>query len=372
MKNTIENYFSIKDAINCEIHGDKVFIIANERLNYNKHIGRYYTVFSSFNCFLKLRDQYPNCHEILIDHKNNIPDNMGRLVFDFDIKKTENIPEDFKIQIENIIVDVVERYFRNVDSNKLEFIWSSSKNPNKFSKHLTVKNLYFDDWISLSKTFYRLFCIVWDETFSWIKSQKLIDFQIVRKRASLRMVNSSKINGYPLIFDNQNHTLVDSLIRIYQEKIKEKEQLVTNNNIIDSVFSNVLGYEEPDEDTAIPINISSSIRPIEKPLYDVKIYDMAFNIYQEINPGVFKMGKINGNILSLIRKTPSKCILSGRLHEHENAFIKIKKDGAQYSIRFGCNRFCSKTREICIGSITTENLMVMINTDLKISGKSKK
>lgn len=220
MSNTIEKYdkfvtnikyFSIEDAIKAPINSRTVFIIANERITKTGHIGRYYTIFPTFKEFLKNREKYKHCHEILVDHNNNKPNPSGRLVFDFDIKTNDEenslkneivVPKNFKKQIENIIIDVIESYFNGVDVNKIEFIWSTSQNPKKISKHLTVKNLYFDDWINMSKIFYQLFCILWDNTYLWIKSDKLIDFQIVRNRGSLRMVGSSKIGGNPLIFDN--------------------------------------------------------------------------------------------------------------------------------------------------------------------------
>ena len=82
---------------------------------------------------------------------------------------------------------------------------------------------------------------MWDEKYLWIKSIKLIDFQIVRNRGSLRMVGSTKIsNGYPLIFDNEKHKLTDSLIKIYFKDRRDEEQLITSHNINPHVFENIL------------------------------------------------------------------------------------------------------------------------------------
>jgi hypothetical protein len=378
---TAIKYFSIKDALKAPILSKTVFIIANERVTKSEHIGRYYTVFPTFKEFLKNREKYKHCHEILVDHNNNKPNPAGRLVFDFDIKTINNkkdspkdgfiIPKKFKIQIENTIIEVIEKYFNDINIDCLEFIWSTSQNPKKFSKHLTVKNLYFDNWINMSKIFYQLFCIVWDETYLWIKSSKLIDFQIVRNRGSLRMIGSTKIGGYPLTFDNENHKLTDSLIRIYLKKQKEDEQMVTKDNINKSVFENVL-CDDISETSEQFITINFQPKKTEKPAHDKEIYIKAYEIYNIISPGVFKMGKINGEVLSLIRIKANKCLMSGKIHEQENAFLIINRKEYEYSVNFGCYRFCYIKKTVFIGSISIDNLIVMINPNFEPPSKSRK
>ena len=371
----IVKYFSMADALKAPINSKTVFVIANERNTKSGHIGRYYTIFSTFKDFLANRKNYPHCHEVLVDHENNKLNLAGRLVFDFDIKlgdETDDnamkIPTKFKLMVENTVVAVVEKYFHDVDTGKFEFIWSSSENPKKVSKHLTVKNLYFDNWINMSRTFYQLFCIIWDESYLWINSSKLIDFQIVRNRASLRMVGSNKIGGYPLILDNKSHKLTDSLIRIYFRNQRLVEQLVTKDNIIESVFNYVLNEPESESERGIIINFNP--RNIEKPAYDQAIYNKAYELYNTIHPGIFKAGKINGALMSMIRIKPNKCLMSGKLHEQENAFLIINKDKDTYLIRFGCYRFCHKKKTIYIGSLTIDNLVIMIEPNLE--PKSKK
>lgn len=374
-------YFTIEDILKAPVNTKTAFIIANERITSKGHVGRYYTIFPAFQEFLNNRNKYKHCHELLVDHKHNKPDLSGRLVFDFDIKtsclQNDNIiPTKFKDQIEDIVVAVVEKYFVDVDTDKFEFIWSTSQNPKKFSKHLTVKNLCFDNWIYMSKTFYKLFCILWDEKYLWIKSCKLIDFQIVRNRASLRMVGSSKINGFPLIFDNEKHTLSDSLIRVYSEKDRKKEQIVTRKNIISYVFDCVI-YENTDDISAEQsFKIGCYPKKIERPVYDKIVYEKAYHIYNVIHPNVFKMGKINGRTVTLIRKKPYKCLMSGRLHESENAFIRIHQDNGLYVIEFGCFRYCYRKKTICIGSISIDNLIVMIHPNFgppaKATNKKRK
>ena len=371
-KNSIisQKYFNMNDAIKAPIKSNKIFIISNERIKKNGEIGRYFTVFPNFEIFLKNRKKYKNCHEILIDHINNIPDPMGRLVFDFDIKyhnDTENetlyIPKNFNDQVENIIIEVIERYFNNVDINSFQFIWSTSENPAKFSKHLTVKNLYFDDWIKMSKIFYKLFCIIWDDTYDWIRSDKLIDFQIVKNRASLRMVGSKKINGHFLNFDNKNHKLTDSLIRIYLSTEKNNEKIITYTNINKNVFKNILLDEDDTFNLSVKyhINIFNNKNKIENMVYEKNIYDKSYEVFNNISPNVFKMGKINGKILLLMRIKAGKCLMSGKIHHSENAYLIINKKDDFYSIRLGCFRNCYSKKTIYLGSITGKNLIVIYN-----------
>lgn len=370
-KITDTKYFTIKDSIRAPIKSKTAFIIANERTTKDGSIGRYFTVFPTFQNFLDNRDKYEHCHEILVDHIKNKSNLAGRLVFDFDIKN-EKIPKNFKDQIEDVVIEVVENFFNDVDINKLEFIWSTSQNPTKFSKHLTVKHLYFDNWINMSKIFYQLLCLIWDEKYFWIKSNKLIDFQIVRNNGSLRMVGSSKINGYPLIFDNPEHKLTDSLIRIYNQS--EIEQIITKENIDENVFTNILceTKSEPNENHPQDTRNNFCSNKIIEPLYVEQVYQKAYQIYNTINPGVFKMGKISGDRVSFIRIKPYKCLLSGKIHTQENSFCRITKDDEFYYVYFGCYRYCYNKKMILIGTVSTKNLLVFIDPNYEPLAKIKR
>ncbi|AFX92738.1 hypothetical protein CE11_00712 [Megavirus courdo11] len=79
-----------------------------------------------------------------------------------------------------------------------------------------------------------------------------------------------------------------------------------------------------------------------------------------LDPGNFKIGKINGNFLSLIRLKPNNCLLSGKKHEQENAFLHINKSETVYNVNFGCYRFCYKWKTTRIGSIDMENYKIFI------------
>lgn len=390
-----KTYFSLKEATDCNITTKTAYIIANERLKKNKEVGRSYTVFSSFKHFLRNRKKFPNCHEILVDHKNSKPNIAGRLVFDFDIKSSDkgtgsddrvDVPENFKKQIEKVVFDVIDEYFNNLDTELIQFVWSTSQNPKKLSKHLTVKNLYFEDWLKMSRIFYKLFCKCWDKKYYWINSRKLIDAQIVRRNASLRMVGSKKINGYPLTFDDSEYNLVDSLIRINTKKYIQDEQIVTMDNINEGVVEKLYPQNSNGKQ-----NISTRF-VFDKQFSDKNIYKKAFEMFDKINPKIFHLRKVENNKIYLIRKRANKCIISGKIHDSENGFITVKKvniddssinssvieqlkiksessdtstnDILRYDIYFCCYRYCSQTKYLYIGSLIGDELKELISEKL--------
>lgn len=350
-------YYSISDAIECDIETDhKPFIIAHERITTKGDIGREYIVFDSFMTFIDNRTDFPHAHELLADHYEYKSDLSGRLVFDFDIKN-KKIPNNFCEIVERNIKKVIMNYmhgniieesdeleynplFSNI--NDLEFVWSSCKNNNKFSKHLTVRNLLFENWKKHSKLFYKFFSVVWDNdpSNSWINSEDLIDFQIIRNHASLRMVGSKKINGNSLLLDNSNYDIQDSLIRIYRKKQRRGVIIVSDDN-----FSNDAIQElEESFDT-------NNTKTLKNNISDPDIFMKAFEIINELKPNIFSRGKISGSVMSLLRKHASDCLLSGKIHDSENAYIVIKELGDRYAINFGCYRNCHIKKTMKIGEI---------------------
>lgn len=358
MENKIK-FYKLEDAVNYETKKKTVFILANDYKKSNSDIGRFFYVFPSFSKFLQNRDKYPHCHEILVDHHGKKPDPRGRLVFDFDIEDKTIIPKRFKMQIEGIIIDVCDDYFENVDTNILEFVWSTSLNPNKFSKHLTVKNIYFDNWIELSKIFYSLFSKLWDKKYDWIHSSKICDHQIIRKKGTLRMVGSSKIDGSELILDNDEYELTDSLIRIYFKEDRKQEQLITSDNIKNGVFENVLEIDiEQYEKYKYP---NLMLEYNKERAYDVDVYENAYGIVNRLCPGIFKSGKITGRCMNLNRIKSARCLMSGKIHDAENAFLLIIVVGEYYVVKYGCYRYCHKIKVTEIGTIGIDDKISIIH-----------
>ncbi len=91
------------------------------------------------------------------------------------------------------------------------------------------------------------------------------------------------------------------------------------------------------------------------PIYPLKVYQTAFVLLDKIIPNVFKMGKINGIIMSLYRIKKHPCLISGRVHENENAYCIIHSDQTVYDIYFGCYRSCGKKMHY-VGTLTIDGL----------------
>lgn len=358
-------FYRLHDAIESKINSTNVFILSNEQIKKDGQVGRKYTVFPNFESFFKMRNKFKYCHEIIVDHKNNMPNIAGRLVFDFDIKYDNDVivPKNFKNQIEKCIIDTINTFYIDINTDILKFVWSSCENTHKLSKHLTVKNMCFETWIPMIKTFYHLFSLLWDKEYDWIKSNKLIDFQIARKNGSLRMIGSKKIGGNLLKFDNDIFSLMDSLIRIYSENDKLNEQIVTNNNINlvkqNKVFENI-----PEKSEHVNTKTAKIFDNITEPKYDIQIYNKAFQMCNIILPGIFKINKISGNKMDISRIKKHKCLMSDRVHDNENSFIMVQKVGLIYQVRFGCYRYCNpKYKTYHIGNISvTDNQIIFIDS----------
>jgi hypothetical protein len=360
--------YTIDDSINDRtIDSDQIFIISNECLNKKGKVSRYYTLFPSFKMFLRYRDNYPHCHEILIDHKNNEPNKAGRLAFDFDIPHINGksiVPKKFKKQVESIIYKVISKYFINVNADIIEFIWMSCPNEKKTSKHLICKNLCFDNWITLSKIFYKYFCKLWDKKYTWMNSALLVDEQIIKKNTSLRMVGSSKIGGNLLECDNDGYLLQDTLIRIYDETVWDSEQIITKDNLKKQIQNNTYDFDDMDlnykNKSTIRVDASNSTNSTNsKPEYNEIFYNLAYTLIKEKMPYLNK-GKISGKFMHLDRTKKGKCIISGKIHENENAYCVLRHHIGRYYIDFGCYRKCTSNDKnlIAIGAIDEKSFKV--------------
>src|SRR5690606_10745557 len=133
---------------------------------------------------------------------------------------------------------------------------------------------------------------------------------ILRNHASLRMVGSSKINGYPLIFDNPTHKLTDSLIRIYFKNRRLTEQTITINNLSSRAKKIIKKYDNNNDSDIHSQFLSTNKIIVRNNLsnyvfksksnditYSSEIYEAAFNLFNNLQPNIFKMGKIKGEFI---------------------------------------------------------------------------
>jgi hypothetical protein len=324
--------YNLEHAQKYNINSRNKFIISRECLQkyiengIEKYKEREFIVFKNVNSYLKHMNYFNHCHEVICKRdENNIIPLTGRLAFDFDIHVV--IPLTFKEDIEYLISSVVKKYYINIDPTKFKYIWMSSENKTKISKHLVVKNCFFyTDWVSQIKTFYKLMMkeISTDEKFKWITDVKnVIDIAWPKSVTYLRLPLNSKLEGNILKFDDENTEYSDGLVCIYDCETYLEEQKIK--------YCNQKEYEF----------LKDIKKKVSKDMSGTKS-DKIYDIFDKYNNGkngygLYTLGSIKGNMINLIRVEPGKCLISHKHHDKENAYLVVGEDGG---VRFFCRRQC--------------------------------
>lgn len=362
------------------------FVVAQELDNSENPEGpsRQFLVFNDLSHFLYLKDTYPNIHEI-IRCPNTVYDNdveyrddlcKGRLIFDFDLEKPLStikvadmnnpntfVPYNFTYLLEDIIKETFNRYY-NIDLDKLEFGWQYSPNPTKFSMHLIVRHAYFSEyWVQQINTFYSLFKFVAaDMDLSYL--MEAVDWQIARRNGTFRMIGSAKINGGALklisyrkrgqeVLQRKSADQVDPeklLCGIYNYKTLRKEQHITLDKINYLRIKATLDKgNNPELEKKINKHLNIDHLRKEKNSFHEEgeenkgqkelenNYENSISIFEQFNDGSYKIKSCRGNFISLQRLKASECPVSGEVHEHENPFLIMSKNGL---LIFRCRRGC--------------------------------
>lgn len=262
-------------------------------------------------------DVHNHCHEIIYDRGYGV---NGRLVFDFDIKYEltecgKNIPKKFKSDIEKIVIETFNENYKNVNTDIMEFIWLSSGNNDKMSKHLVVKNAFFEDWIEQTKYFYEKFKVHAEKSrkFLWIGSNDIVDFQLARRNASLRLPFNSKIGGSTLTFDDENSFFDGLIYPISDDRLTEQRIFLYQQNEIKKVKRDIIKN------------------------FDSKSIDLAISTFKRFDTErLFSVGKLHNQYIQLLRRKKGKCFISGKEHESDNACLIVQDN----KIMFYCHRGC--------------------------------
>lgn len=305
----------------------------------------------------------------------------GRLIFDFDLTKPlpemqstidlqtvshpnkpidplNFVPPHFKQTMEALIIHVFRTYYVNVDVNRFVFGWQVTRHHDKFSMHLIVKNAYFAEfWVKQMRVFYSLMQRV-AEQHNCSGLMKAVDFQIPRRNATFRFIGCSKVNGKPLELDSinlPNPTIYDCLVGIYHAEHLKQEQLINLENLNYAVLQQQLDQVEQPLSGAGNSHLSATTLESdrkfkqeikkqldfaeEKPAVDLDdaSIEKAVELFENFNEGAFVIRDQVGNIINLNRRKPCACPLSGVVHEHENAYLKLYPDGR---VGFLCRRGC--------------------------------
>jgi hypothetical protein len=322
----------------------------------------------------------------------------GRLIFDFDCKVPLNclspqekkegllVPSIFKSLIEHIILEVFKTYYIGLDLSKLLFVWQITKYDHKFSMHLIVKNAYFNEyWITQMRIFYELMVrkskqmedIIYFSERNGVNERIVInpyyilsntlDMQIPRKNATLRVLGCSKIGGLPKQVDSCRNNgidlldlkdfkleIYDCLVGIYHvEHLRQEQQIFMTNlnyiNLQDEIEESMV-CEQTKEEKRFQYVINNNISLMrsdqtgEIDLDDQNIAQ-ASELFEAWNDGSFVIRDQVGDIINLNRVKKLPCRISGKLHDRENGYLKLRSDG---KLHFGCRRGCSNNGKYVI------------------------
>lgn len=355
------------------------FIVAHEcKESYTDKDGtlrertREYYAFDDVEHYLKNRINYPHSHEVIYprfgayytdisdeDKGSNRPQ-QGRLCFDFDIEqryykeasgKTSYVSPEFQERIVDNIKETFETYYKiqpdtsdGIDLERLSFVWLESSNNKKYSRHLIVNGAYFcNDWVVQSQTFYTLFLLTVhrNKSIGYIPIDKLVDKQVARSHATMRMLHNSKIGGNPLLSQSKVD-FYDTLIQLYRAQDAKKEQ-----NIPESSLRLDLLLDLKPKD-AIERKLLYDIPQLRKSLEDedrprgagIELTEEAQTLLSDVlDDFTVRPGGIEPGRIILDRKEPSPCVIdSDNIHHHDGAYVIVSEEGMA---RFYCFRGCT-------------------------------
>lgn len=355
---------------------------------------REYYAFEDVETFLDRRHHYPHSHEVVANRGAHA---QGRLVFDFDVEEKYWVNPDTKIRtfvgpsfqadVEETIKKTLRRYYRDVDISRLRFVWLSSANPKKYSRHLIVNGVYFcNNWVAQLQTFYTLFRLTAyrDSTFTYIPHDKLVDTQVARNKATMRTLHSSKMNrpsqpssppkpaGKALTVEcvsmavevdegeevdeeeekkkvrkiwivkrgkeaEEDVTFYDTLICLYRQVDARKEQYVKDSQLL---IDKVLALRPVDDvEDGILKNIPQLKLALEAKLYDHVDQELTEECleYLEKLGDQYTVRECKEGMITLTRAEPGRCPISGKEHHSDGGYVTVSADGW---VRFHCFRGC--------------------------------
>ena len=366
----ITEYFTLQQAVKHKTQGGLIpFLVAHEcRETYKDACGtvrektRTYYAFESVDHFLSKLENFPHSHEVIWDRLSTNRQ-QGRLIFDFDFETPwagigQNfVPVGFEKKIEDLIVKTFDKFYVGVDTQRFVFVWLVSDTEKKWSKHLIVKNAFFvSDWKLQCSVFYSLMLSIAEEEhiFSIPSLEKLIDIQVPRTNGTMRICGCSKIGGKVLMLESpQDATVYDTFVQIFRYKDLKSEQEIKDINLKKGMLTDMF-HKDPEKvmksrflkDACIKCYVDLSMyydgSCLELTAHQIQDAFQTFNTYYKHHlevkkQDVFSLGKTVQSVILLNRLRPAPCMLSGTVHDSENAFLIVNESGV---IHFYCRRDC--------------------------------
>lgn len=317
---------------------------------------RVYVVFDGVEEYVRCynKGRFQTCHEVFLSSTLQPDDDIvGHPAFDIDVKLTEDtdpvtlLPKSQSAQswielFQKDVIDVLCSQYPQ-SSGKIRYsltdsdhwVWMTSNSTGKVSKHLVIKNIIFSMWRSQMKTLCSELKKL-DRPYS-----SAIDDGILRKLGSLRLPLNSKaltrtkveqlgtlrVEMPKLVFDSYKHKFTDGLVMIHDaNSYTAKDGILLMPSDLTPELQDKCSYVIPDfgDYEEYDIDCTSEL-------------GQAFSVLESRYRTGLTLGASKGRYLTLIRKSPGKCPISGKVHDSDNAYL-IENHGKIY---FGCYRKCT-------------------------------
>ena len=335
-------------------------------------------LFSAFNSYLNFinyikdipQEKWGFFEEILGDQPQ-------KLYFDIDIT-TDNTPSNvdmdyfsktlLDILIENILTIFSNRGY-NLDLNRNVLLFSSNSTT-KRSYHIVIDGYivsHYKENAVLAKEILKDIPIPY---------RRCIDETMYSSKQQFRLLGSQKLgSGRPKIFVDKWYYKGQLIEYTFPESINQSEDINTlkfttlfaKSCVTVTYDCEYLNIEVDEDEKIIPRQYTSNDDG------DVEITEEIItaitNRIDKVALDIFKFDKVVGSLILLRRKKPANCSICNRVHENENAFLRIDKNG---QVWFYCRRNEDSKNKVAdlsdiVGNITTAHISSVMSNICKYS-----
>lgn len=273
------------------------FMVAEQVLSGNGRMFFKDLIFDSYGDFEKIykKNLDPHFYEIIQGKQS--------LYFDFDC--SEKISDlDFSIFNQKILEEITEKF-----PIIINLYTSHSTTGKKFSYHVIVKGIFFDDHEKCGFVAKKIVANLNDENLL----KKYFDNSVYTSRRNFRMLGSRKIGSDRIKIFSKNLYKSEN----YKNRFESNDlRMSLVGEIYDSEIF-IVNLKKNDEPFFSEKNNFPEINWDQKKIDFVKIFLAAkFS-------GQFNIGKNKKNFLSLERKSTGMCLVCNRVHSSDNAYVSF-------------------------------------------------
>lgn len=318
---------------------------------------RMYGVFDGIGSYISYltKGRYNTCHEVFVSSSFNVSEEfMGRPVFDIDIHLGEGevLPPNWTILLQMDIEYVLGIQYPEVQMSTYlsgytksnPWVWMTSKSIGKISKHLVLGTIAFATWRSQMKLLLAGLKGLKDKKSPDVVIAALDD-AITRKLGSLRLPMNSKVSNLnaPITFDDSTHTFVDGIVMMHSEvRCSLSGGKVLTFDDLSPEYQPKYIYVPPS------LDISHADEGTDMDESEMNRYIAIFEKLNKLYSCNLVVAKVSGSIVHLKRTAPGKCLISGKVHDSDNAYLFTKGSYVYYACHRGCKAQFGGNERGCI------------------------